>query len=460
MIKKLAWLAAIFISLPAFAQFQLPGGVREGTPQTRPEVPFRSELEWSWAYGSDSELTYRRDQDLDKARRDNWSLFAPTFFGFLDWRPNSWFSSRLEATLEVPISIQEEATVILPDGTVVPKTKYRTSVLIDQLYGTIKPTSDLELTLGRRNFEDPRLWLYDAALDAAIVGFKLADFRTEVSMSRENLVDADLLVNVPRGRVNNFIWYTEYRGFEDHKPAFYAIKRNDRTPAEGNFWMAGVRLMGRPRDEFNYWFDYGFNRGRDELNQKLRGSAYDVGGTYRWAKLPLSPALTLGYARGTGDGNPNDGQNHEFRQTGLQSNETRFAGLTQFKHYGETIDPEISNLKIFTAGIGFRVAPQVFVDVVHHRYKLNAIADQIRNWALTAQMNQDDTALSRDVGHETDIILGFRNLFGIRRLGFEVRAGLFKPGRAFRNVDPAGDPDNPTFRPANKSLSVLAVLIY
>jgi alginate production protein len=47
----------------------------------------------------------------------------------------------------------------------------------------------------------------------------------------------------------------------------------------------------------------------------------------------------------------------------------------------------------------------------------------------------------------------------VRRLGLDVRAGWFRPGRAFRN-DVTGDPDNPKFRYADKGISVLAKFWY
>lgn len=445
------------------AQFQLPPRPREGElpPSQRdarkPELP--SDLRFGYAYGSDTEVTYRRDADLNKGLRDNFVWFAPTFFGFVDYRPSNWLEMRLEATLERIFPIREEDFVTLPTGETVKAEKQRLSLLIDQAYVTIKNVADpFEFTVGRRNFEDPRLWLYDTALDAFIVKHKYGHVHTEASVSRENLVDGELLFKIPKGRTNNYMLYTEYRGIEDHKIAGYAIRRVDSTGTEGRPLFYGVRAHGRPSDSFNYWTELGFVRGKDELNLKLRGYAFEVGGTYRFPKLPLQPSFTLGFGYGSGDGNPNDNRNTEFRQTGLQSNEARFGGVTQFKAYGEAIDPELSNLKIFTAGFGFRPAANMFVDLVYHRYRANEIADQIRNWALTAQMNQDDTQLSRDVGSEIDIILGFRNLFGLRKFGFEVRAGWFFPGKAFRNED-ATDPSNPVFRPADRSFSMLLVFI-
>ena len=446
------------------AQFQLPGGVREGTRETEREAaaPLPSDLTFAYAYGTDSELAYRKDADLNKAVRDNSTTFAPTLFGFVDYRPTAWLEARLEATLEALIPVHEEKQVTLPSGDIVfPDQKTRTSLLVDQAYVTIKNiTAPFEFTAGRRNFEDPRLWLYDAALDAFIVKLKQGEFQTEASVSRENLWDLDLIRNVPRGRVDNYIWYTEYRGIEDHRLAGYAIYRfdNAQPSQEGRPLFMGVRAYGRPSDAFNYWTELGIVRGKDELRQKLSGHAFDVGFTYRFPVLALSPNFTLGYAFGSGDGNPADNTNTAFRQTGLQSNETRFGGVVQFKLYGEALDPELSNLQIFTAGVGFRPLANVFVDLVYHRYRLNRIAEELRGSAITALMNQGDTPPSKEVGSEFDVILGFRNLFGLRRFGVEVRAGWFFPGSAFLRND--GDQDNPIIRKPNKGVSILAVFIW
>ena len=95
------------LQLPHLAQFQVPGGVREGTPTperpARPELP--SELRFSYAYGTDSELVYRKNDDLDKRLGDNTSLFSPTLFGFVDYRPTAWLASRLETSTSRSLSL-------------------------------------------------------------------------------------------------------------------------------------------------------------------------------------------------------------------------------------------------------------------------------------------------------------------------------------------------------------------
>jgi alginate production protein len=326
---------------------------------------------------------------------------------------------------------------------------------VDQLYAKVKaPTLPVEFTVGRRNFEDPRLWLYDAALDAVILGVKPGDFNIEMSMSRENFWDLDLLTHVPRGEVTNYIAYAEYRGIEDHRLGGYYIYRKDAINQEGRPQFIGVRAIGRPTDSFNYWTELARVGGSDENTEELSGGAYEVGGTYRFLGLPLQPSVTLGYAYGSGDDSPDDRKNNQFRQTGLQSNEGRFGGVTQFKTYGEALDPELSNIRIYTAGVGLRPSGSVFVDLVYHRYRLAQLADQLRSTNVTALMNQIPTEQSKDVGSELDVIVGFRNLFGIRGLGFETRAGWFLPGNAFR-TDLGGGP-----RDADPEFSLLGVFFY
>ena len=68
------------------------------------------------------------------------------------------------------------------------------------------------------------------------------------------------------------------------------------------------------------------------------------------------------------------------------------------------------------------------------------------------EMNQVATTKDKDVGNELDLIVGFRNLFGVRGLGTDVKAGLFFPGNAF---------DNPgTTRRANKGLIITTTIIF
>ena len=53
-----------------------------------------------------------------------------------------------------------------------------------------------------------------------------------------------------------------------------------------------------------------------------------------------------------------------------------------------------------------------------------------------------------------DLVVGIRQLFGIRRLGLDLRMGWFFPGKAFRRND--GTEENPIIRNADPSFAFIA----
>jgi len=454
------------------AQFQLPqrspgegpppssDGVtsRHRLPGTLPwELPQR--LSYQYSFGSESEITYRRDADLNRHVRDNSLLVKPQLNGLIVYRPTDWMVTTLEMILEKEIPAHEETSVTLPNGeTTFPQPRH-TSLLVDQAFVTIRGiTAPFEFNVGRRNYEDERHWLYDTSMDIVSATFRQGTFRVEALGGREVWKDLALIGREVKDRINTYIVYMEERGIEDTKVAAYTIVRKDRDQREGQPRLMGARVYGVPSEELNYWTEFAYLHGSDELSRPFSARAFDVGFTYRYLDLPLSPNFTLGYAFGSGDGVSNDNKNTEFRQTGLQSNETRLAGFSKLRAYGEALDPELSNLRIFTLGLGFRPAPTTSVDLVYHRYRLDKLADEVRNSGLTAQMNQDDANLSKDVGSGFDVVLGFRNLFGVQRLGLDLRAGWFFPGKAYRLEE--GDPNNPAFRRNDRGLSVVAKIWY
>ncbi len=438
------------------AQFQLPKGGHGGEGAA---IHLPKRLTYQYSLGSESEVLYRKDPDLDKRNRDNSLILTPQLNGTVTYRPTDWLETTLEMTIEREIAAQEEKRITLPNGETQFAPKRRLSLLVDQAFLTIKGfTAPFKFHAGRRNYEDDRHWLYDTSLDIASVSFKRGPFRAEALAGREVMWDLDLFINQEKDRINTYMLYADYRGIEGLTFAAYTVFRDDRARKEGRPFLMGVNSQGMPSENFSYWTQLALLRGDDESKRNLSGYAFDVGGTYRFPGLPFRPNVTLGYAFATGDGNPDDSRNNEFRQTGLQSNEAKFAGVSDFKVYGETLDPELSNLGILTMGFGFRPAPNVTVDLVYHRYRLDEIADEIRNSAITAQMNQDDANLRKFMGSAFDIVLGIRNLFGVRRLGLDVRVGWFFPGVGYRIE--GGDPDNPVFRHAGRGNSVVAKFWY
>ncbi len=454
------------------AQFQLPPQTPPAdrsspsdAPMSRyPERPLISRLTYQFSYGSESDVTYRRNPDLDRRLKDTSLILSPQINGAIIYRPTDRVEMMLEAILQRDIAVKEQDVVTLPNGATQVALRHYNSLPIDQAWVTFKELGPVELTLGRRNFEDDRHWLYDTSLDTALVKFKQGVFQAEMSYSRKDRLDLDLRAPVQKTRNDTYMAYLSYRGIEDIRLAGYTIYREDQAGREGQPLLGGLRASGMPSDRFNFWTELSLLRGKDETKKNFKGYAVDVGGTYRFPHLPYAPNITLGYAYGSGDGNPNDNVNHEFRQTGLQSNEARLGGIPKLKYYGEALDPELSNLQILTVAVGFRPVPNTSVDLVYHRYKTNKLASDLRNAPLTAEMNQDSSRPSKEVGDALDIVFGFRNLFGVRRLGLDLRAGLFFPRGAFRNevifTHPTTGRQASTYRRADKGISVIAKFWY
>ncbi|MGH3042915.1 MAG: alginate export family protein, partial [Gaiellaceae bacterium] len=284
------------------------------------------------------------------------------------------------------------------------------------------------LQLGRQRFEDERQWLYDAELDAARLRYRGGPFALELSLSQDGLVRKDLLRAADRERINNYVLYASYRPREEFALDAYAIVRDDQTgTARRRPIFLGVRSYGEPIEDLDYWLELGFVGGRDG-STTLRGWGFDLGATYEFQVGP-KPALTLGVAFGSGDGNPADHTDRSFRQTGLQENESDFGGATDFKYYGEVLEPELSNLAILTAGVGIRPSDKFSVDLVYHYYLQPRAVASLRDAGITAE----PSGRSRRLGSEVDLIVGLQDIYD--RLEVKAVIGYFSPGAAFPERD-------------------------
>jgi hypothetical protein len=180
----------------------------------------------------------------------------------------------------------------------------------------------------------------------------------------------------------------------------YGIVSDHRSGERDRPVFFGIQSFGTIADRLDYWADAAIVRGEEE-NRDIGGFGIDLLGAYRF-DLPLSPYLILGYAFGSGDADPDDGTDNTFRQTGLQGNEVEVGGLTPLRYYGEAFDPELSNMSIFTAGLGARPIEGVSLDLLYHHYQQDEAFDELRDSALDAEPNGEN----RRLGDEIDLVLG------------------------------------------------------
>ena len=382
-------------------------------PETRyqiaPYLTFGAELELTYDYQKNLGLDDRRDNDA--------ATLVPELSLAFSFDPDPRFQAFLNVAVSRPAVWKIEAGETKPSEDVALELK-EAFILLRSLPG------GLSLQLGRQRFEDERQWLYDEELDAVRLWLHRGALTAELSLSRDGLVRKDLLSSAPQGdEINNYVLSASYRLLPDLTLEAYAIVRDDQAASRNRPVFLGVRSRGEPIEDLDYWFELGYVGGRDG-STRISGWGIDLGATYEWQIGP-KPALTLGFAFGSGDGNPGDGTDRSFRQTGLQDNESDFGGATDFKYYGEALDPELSNLAIFTAGVGIRPSDKISVDLVYHYYLQHRASTTLRNAGLEAE----PSGRSRRLGSGVDLILGLQEIYDCLELKAVV--GYFSPGAAF-----------------------------
>jgi alginate production protein len=439
------------------AQFELPAPAKEGEA---PVLNLSKQLTYQYFIGVDPEFAYRNHANLDNRFPDKSYTWLPSMSGIFTYRPNAWLETTVELQFEKDQVIREQNPLTLPNGTVEFQPPRHSSFLIDQANFTIKEfTAPFEISIGRKGFEDERRSLLDGSMDSVSAFIRQDRFTGRVLFGRLVRWDWDLARHSrqDKDRIDTFYSYADYRVTDDLKLAAYGIVRHDKTGVEGTPITMGMRAFGTPSAEVNYWADIALQRGKDELSKPIRSHQYDFGVTRRFFGIPLNPNFTLGWAMGSGEDNPNGSVNHTFHPTNLGSNERRFAGIPQFFVFGETFDPDLSNIKILTVGFGIKPDPQVSFDLVWHKYRLHRLHGPLRS-SITAEPNQVDSALSNDLGTEWDLVLGFRNFLGVRRLSMDLRMGWFHPGKAF--VTNSGTDEQIVLRNPDKATSAIFIIEY
>ncbi len=280
----------------------------------------------------------------------------------------------------------------------------------------------LGLRIGRQEFKDGREWLYDDELDGPRLFYRTGDLGFELSATRKTAVDRDVLNRDRKGRINNYFIYVQYDLDEDFFAAGYYFRRDDLSGDRESPQFIGLRSGGEAIDGLTHWLELVHVRGRDGA-EKIRAFGLDVGATYK-LDVPWTPYFTLGFAYGSGDPDGADQEDSNFRQTGLQDNDDKLGGVANVHYYGEAFQPELSNMQIYTAGVGFRPTRKSSADLIYHHYRQVEAADRLRD----AEFNPDPNGIDKTLGNAIDLILAYREIPNLR---LELVFGYFIPGNAF-----------------------------
>lgn len=315
--------------------------------------------------------------------------------------------------------------------------------------------------LGRLDFEDDRRWWWDAELDAVRISYENDEFEVVFSTALElGASDSSLgYIEPDHDHVFRLLGEVSWEWHPDHVAEVFALHQDDSSGVEkigtrvnrdredgsdGHLTWIGGRLMGAwaapSGNIFGYWADAAAVWGRetriefedfsrresvvaDSSRGDVSGWALDLGATWI-LPLPFEPRVTLSYAIGSGDDDPFDGRDSSFRQTGLESNEAGFGGVRSFASYGFLLNPELSNLHVVTADVGFSLFDASSIDFVYHWYGQVEANDFLRD----ANLDSELTGRSRNVGHALDVVLAVQELSWLE---FDMVASAFRTGDAF-----------------------------
>jgi alginate production protein len=154
----------------------------------------------------------------------------------------------------------------------------------------------------------------------------------------------------------------------------------------------------------------------------VRGKAVDLGSVLI-LPLPLRPSVGAGYARGSGGGS-SASLDANFRQTGLQENKARLAGVKRLRIYGELLQPELSNLEVRSLSAGVRLLENSSLELIRYRYRQPVPSTSIPG----ARLSADPLGVSGDIGREVDVLLALREW---KNVELTLRWSRFTPGAAF-----------------------------
>jgi len=423
--------------------------------EQRPEDQFT--LQWlnrPLIIGGEIETELRHREDLSLGRRDDddlrFSLGLQLEFLYQLTRDTSFYVE-IDPSYQVDLYAEDDDTESID--------KVELGELWLYLGGFANPRMSIQI--GRQYFGDRREWWWDEQLDAVRVQYKDDAFNAQFSIGVNPTT-----ISTENDRLDpedeDVIWLLASADWEwtrrNHFEAFF-LSRFDHspTPEVGDIvsseleddedaalnWL-GLRSRGRLKigdlGRVYYWLDSGVVYGKEilidfddigdnqrevdeRLERTINGWGLDIGATWD-TRLPYQPRLTFGYAKGSGDADPNDGMGRDYRQSGLHSNDDKFRGENSFRYYGELLRPELSNLSISTVALGFPLLEDSSIELVYHRYTQVYASDELRD----SRLRTDPEGEHRDIGEEFNIILGLEEW---QQLELELIAAQFRAGRAY-----------------------------
>ncbi|HMS16564.1 MAG TPA: alginate export family protein, partial [Planctomycetota bacterium] len=278
------------------------------------------------------------------------------------------FSTKLEFTLTPNEDILAFASLRFGQGIVHfdqgADEDERASFAVEELFGFVEnfPLPGLSLQIGRQDFDHGREWLMDDQIDGVRAWVNLDAVVAELSVSRV-LFDPD----IEEADITNYLVGLHAAPLPDSNLFLYGLHRRGGDLVDLDRTHVGASFEVEVSD-FEFWLDLGHSFGEED-GVSTRG--YGVDAMVMWADRDsiVEPSIYVGFAFGSGERNDPGERRHGFRQSGLHDNAMRLNGVTSFRYMGELVRPELSNLMVLTAGVGFRLFERTSIDFVWHHYR-------------------------------------------------------------------------------------------
>ncbi len=326
----------------------------------------------------------------------------------------------------------------------------------------------LSVQVGRVALLERRAWWWDEDLDAVRMVYAPAGWRLETGLARELGRTSTARPGLDPQQRGITRWYGQgaWTWAPRQRAELFWLRANDRSgiaapgtavadgdedPVDARLGWLGLRASGEwplaGGHRATYRVDLARVQGRQtgtaftrdaqgvqvagsSLTRRVRGTAIDLGA--QWL-MPgwMRPALSLALAQGSG-GPVTDTLDPNFRQTGLQENKSRVSGVKRMRFYGELLDPELSNLRIASAGLGLRLLDNSSIELLWHHYRQLHASPQLAGSRLSVA----PTGLSREIGQAVDLFIALREW---ERVEWTLTLSRFMPGAAFAPAtrDPA-----------------------
>ncbi len=286
----------------------------------------------------------------------------------------------------------------------------------------ISHKKNINTKIGRTIFRDLRTWWYDNELDVikiyknetllswdASVGGRVNDNRINIGDQRVGLEDSLY-----------FIFHMDYHYYFKKHIEFFAIYEKNKKENKNQLGWFGFRTYGNYRTNLNYWIDVGKIFTSDtylnNTKQLINGYALDLGSIYKSDKFSLG--LDLAY----GSGGTN---NNRYLQPKTSNNKTSILGNTRYRYYGEIVDPQLSNIQIYSIFAGSFLSQNTSIETAYHYYRQNEASIYLSNSRLQISPN----GKNRDIGHGIDIIFGQNHN---NKSGLQLVLSSFLGGNAFK----------------------------